>query len=148
MRILGIDPGKTTGYAKFDTDSTNLDQGFSMFEIGSDFHTHETMYGILISQVPDTIVCEDFNYQRRDKVNLFPLELIGIVKLYSQQHSIPLVMQQPNIWRNFWSDPKLNQLGLYVPTKPHAMDALAHVLGYYSFSLKEQRFVNRLKARA
>jgi hypothetical protein len=94
----------------------------------------------------DRIVYESFLYQRRDKVDLRPVEAIGVIKLYAALNSITLVAQTPATGKRFWTDDKIKKLNLWEEGQPHAMDAMRHLLYHRTFTLGENYLLEKLNA--
>ncbi len=135
MRILALDPGKTTGAAYFpDANEFHVEQRELPY-------SHKELYNYLRLVNPDIIVCESFVYQRRDKVDLSPVEMIGVVKLYCERNGTPYKEQTPSQAKKFWEDKKIRTVGLWVPGHPHAVDATRHLLYFMTFTLKDQRWM-------
>jgi hypothetical protein len=91
------------------------------------------------------IVYESFLYQRRDKVDLRPVEAIGVIKLYHEIYRTPIISQTPSQGKAFWTDDRLKKLDLWEAGQPHAMDALRHLLYYQAFKLNDKTLLERLK---
>jgi len=90
------------------------------------------------------IICEKFNYQRRqlDKgVNLVLISrnYIGIVELFSQMYAIPLYMSQVAN-KEFFNNKNLRDLNLYYPTE-HERDAVSHLLWYLTNIEKDHQYL-------
>jgi hypothetical protein len=140
MQVVGLDPGVTTGYAKYD-----LTTGFwSQIHLGPMDH-HMWLYNMLYDDDPDVVVCERFNYQRRDKVILTSVEYIGVAKYYCATRETPYVAQNAGDAKRLWPEEKIKALGLWIASMPHAMDATRHVLYYVTIGMKDYRFVNALR---
>lgn len=118
--LLALDPGVTTGAAWLTEEGEVVQQQWKT--------THQPFWNVLASLMPEAIVYERFLYQRRDKVVLYPVEVIGVIKLYCEGHNIPWFEQTPHQGKNLWTDSKLKKLGLWLPASPHAMDATRHLL--------------------
>lgn len=106
---------------------------------------HLTLYKLLSEHNPNHIVIERFVYQRRDKVELVPVEYIGIVRLFSLAYDRPIFEQSPAQAKNLWTDEKLKTLGYYRKGMPHANDAVRHMLYYYTVTRKNMRWVHMLR---
>ncbi len=133
--IMSFDPGYTTGIAIRDDNHLLLLQIKGLSPLWRELEVED----------PDVIVYEKFFYQRRDKVDLRPVEAIGVIKLYAEQKQIPIAGQSPQMAKRFWTDAKVKKLDLWVPGEPHAMDALRHLLYYEAFVLHDQTLLERLK---
>ena len=120
IKVLALDPGVTTGFATLDvTGSVHADQ------VKCD---HRAFYDFLVGYQPQEIVFERFEYQRRDKVVLWPVEVIGIIRLYGEQFEIPMWAQTPSQAKNLWTDDKLRKIGVHQTGLKHGMDAMRHLL--------------------
>lgn len=122
-RIVGIDPGKTTGFAFYSPDSTEC--GCQQSD-----YTHDAFLQVLNYFHPDFIVCESFVHTHRDAVDYTPVEYIGLVKWFVERRGIELIMQTPGYGKGYFTNEKLKKLGLYLAGKGHAMDAYRHLLQF------------------
>src|ERR1041385_2135596 len=127
-RVLGIDPGMTTGYALYN-DFTNK---YSFWQLDS--RSHRATMSFLDGLSPDEIVYEDFKHRPNlMKAELFSVEVIGIIKLYDERREDcdPIVGKfLPTQAKAFWTDEKIKKVGLWQPGQKHAMDALRVLLTY------------------
>ncbi len=135
QNIIAFDPGYTTGVAFQEGTNVTLMQIKGLTGVWAVLHTGQ----------PDMIVYESFLYQRRDKVDLRPVEAIGVIKLYAERTSTPILSQTPAQGKRFWTDKKIKKLGLWEPGEPHAMDALRHLLYFRAFKLNDETLLERLK---
>lgn len=136
--IIAIDPGRTTGIAEL-----WKDYNVNSFEIKGDM---KLLYNLLYDESPSHIVCEQFQYQQRSqRVDLFPRELIGVVKLYCQKNGITLSLQPAAHAKKLFETEKLKKLHLWEPNRPHAMDAIRHLLYFVTVEQKDNYFVNQLR---
>ena len=137
IKVLALDPGVTTGFATIDSnDAVNADQ------VKCD---HRAFYDFLVGYNPDVIVFERFVYQRRDKVVLWPVEVIGIIRLFAEQFEIPLHAQTPSQAMNLMTDDKLKKMGLYKPSLVHGMDAIRHLMYYLVVMKGERQWLENLR---
>lgn len=139
MKIVAIDPGGTTGVCEYDTESEEMFQS----QIGPDKH-HKELYQLLQALYPDVVVCERFNYQRREldkgvSLVLVSREYIGVCELWTQTNEVPLAMQQPSCMKLF-PDYKLKRIGIYRPGMVHANDATCHLLYYMTVNMKSDKW--------
>jgi hypothetical protein len=135
--ILSLDPGVTTGFAiKFDNGEVKADQVKC---------SHRAMYDMLVQLDPDEIVFERFTYQRRDKVVLWPVEVIGIIRLFAEQFEVPLFAQTPAQAMNLFTDDKIKAMDLWVPGLVHGMDAMRHLLYYMVITKGEKQWLENLR---
>ena len=137
IKVLALDPGVTTGFATLDaSDVVNADQ------VKCD---HRAFYDFLVGYNPDAIVFERFTYQRRDKVVLWPVEVIGIIRLFGEQFEIPMFPQTPSQAMNLMTDDKLKRMGLYKPSLVHGMDAIRHLMYYLVVTKGERQWLESLR---
>jgi len=148
MKIVGIDPGETTGLVYYnDVEVPNWD----FVQLGPLEHHEELWYTLYVIQ-PHIIVCEKFDHRANMAAKLMPLEYIGIVKLWSvlnwQNSSTELVMQSPSQAKGFWTNEKLKAVSLWKGNGlKHSMDATRHVLYYMMTNqLLPQEFLEALKS--
>ena len=150
MKIITVDPGGTTGIAEYNTVTEDLLQ----FQIGPDEH-HDELNEYLWASLPNVIVCERFNYQRRDlekgvSLVLVSREYIGVCKRYVQWYNrinkdnnnlqVELAMQQPSCMGLF-TDRKLKKIGVYRPAMVHANDATRHLFYYMTTEMKDNKWI-------
>lgn len=138
-QIIALDPGGTTGVA-FASDYQLIDA----WQITQSLH-HTVLHTMLSNMEPDLVVCESFQYRRMDKVDLIPVEYIGVARLWCSQNAVPFVLQTPTVGKKFWTDDKLKLVGEYKKGAPHANDAVRHLLQYLSFTAKDDRYIQLLR---
>jgi hypothetical protein len=137
MKVVSIDPGGTTGYAV-----GVIEDGSMKVSTGEASWSHLDLYNQLQLSKPDIVVCESFEFRRKEQygVNLIPRELIGVVELYTQQRSIDplgtpcrLDYQSASQGKGFYTDDVLKKDKLYRTGHPHANDACRHLLHWFTF---------------
>lgn len=136
---LALDPGGTTGCAIF---NGNHDDGISTWE---DVYDEYTLHDTLESTKPDIIICENFLWQPRNKVDFRPVKALGIIEGYCTHSGTKLVMQNPSTGKGFWTNAKLKACGEYVVGSEHERDAVRHLLHYLSFKVKDMHWIRLLK---
>jgi len=125
--ICALDPGVTTGLA------TATDDHYTSFELkaGDYPHPHEMLFDTLSNLEPKKIIYESFQFRQAQLGAVFKgVEYIGVIELYAQLKCIEVIIQSPSDGKAFWDDKKLRALGVYKPGKPHANDAIRHLLTY------------------
>ncbi len=137
IKVLSLDPGITTGFATLDSSDAVIAD-----HVKTD---HRAFYDFLVGYNPDTIVFERFVYQRRDKVELWPVEVIGVIRLFAEQFEIPLYAQTPSQAKNFMTDDKLKKMGLYEAGLVHGMDAVRHLMYYLVVTKGERQWLESLR---
>lgn len=153
-RIVALDPGGTTGWAMWQDQAggktATMWDHFFCGQIGPEEH-HEELYELLERfQTHDfTVISETFDFRQHDNfrtgVNLISREYIGVAKLFALQrmhNSPPVVLQTPASAKTFVTDEKLKVMGLWVPGKQHARDALRHLIYYL---VNKEKMYNLIK---
>lgn len=142
IKVIALDPGGTTGWAK-----GLIREGRMGVTSGQDTWNHYQIYEYLRLFKPDAIVCERFDYRKGGKkqegVELVSREYIGIVHLFVQRRQPPVIhrcvvklyLQMPTeALGGFWAkDSKLKEDGVFMVGKPHANDAMRHLLQWFQF---------------
>jgi len=137
---VSVDPGGTTGLAYMNSD-------YKVFVAQIEERDHNLiLMETLDALEPDRVICEDFTFrQSKSKVNLDARNYIGVIELWCQTNDVPLHMQTPAQGKGFWNDDKLKKINLYSANKPHANDAVRHLLYYISFVEGDYYFLKALK---
>lgn len=122
MIIVALDPGGTVGFAY----QTSGSLGYG--EVKSD-----RTWQLLDKLEPDILVAERFVHRRVEYFDPTPIEVIGVIKEWARQHNMPVVWQTAHQGKHFFTDARLKERGRYVVGKPHARDAIRHLLYYQEF---------------
>lgn len=133
MRYVSLDPGGTTGWCVADDDEI-VQYG----EITSVNH-HSTLWHFLGAYNPDVLIVEKFINRRKQAVDLISRDYSGVAELYTQLNDCVLWYQRPDEALVLWDDDKVKALGLWQPGKPHACDAIRHMLNYIVVVRQEGR---------
>jgi Holliday junction resolvasome RuvABC endonuclease subunit len=142
-RVLGLDPGGTTGWSCYDAEFVQgelIEQRLTVGHIGPDQH-HVELYDFLEDRHIQNfaVACESFEFRQgkhRDNINLISREYIGVVKLVCLQRGIKLKMYTAGQSKSFVPDKgpmankKLKVMGWYNPGWKHANDATRVVVNY------------------
>lgn len=124
MNIAAFDPGVTTGVAVL------FNGEYYAHQIDSRRLT-EVEKTLRMWDNPDTIFgYEEFQFRPNQKAaELYSKEVIGVIRLYCEQRekSEPF-KYTPIRAKKFWTDDKIQVLGIWKPGQPHAMDALRVLL--------------------
>ena len=159
FRAIALDPGGTTGWAKYDAlyipspekkgRGELVEQHFMVGQIGPHEHHHQ-LYALLERlHIHDmVVVTESFEFRQfdgnRTGINLISREYIGVTKLFGRERNIPVKLQTAGLAKKFVPDKgpdankKLKAMGWYTPGMKHANDAARH-LAYYMVNT-ERRF--------
>lgn len=132
--MIGIDPGKTTGWARYVDLTPGGDHDTSNFDSGQEelLSILNWVYSILLLGARPRLVCEDFIITpetAKKSRQTEPLDGIGALKWMASYFDTDLKMQTPASAKKFATDDKLKHIGWYYPTKGgHANDAARHLL--------------------
>jgi hypothetical protein len=131
---LALDPGGTTGVA-----AVRLESEPWVIEVWQLTDEHHLLLAQQLNDwCPETIICESFHNVGNEAARLMSSEYIGIVKLYAQATDTPVVWQSPATGKEFWTDLRLKQCGIYIPGLPHARDAIRHYAYWRTFTLNDR----------
>jgi hypothetical protein len=133
VRVIAIDPGGITGYCY-----ARIEKGYIVyhpFQVQDDV---EDLWDRLFKFKPDCTVIEDFEFrsgQRRTGLDLFPVQLIGVVNLYHNKFApqARLFVQKAATGKAYYTDQVLKRNGLYIRGCAHGMDASRHLLQWFTF---------------
>lgn len=134
--ILSLDPGVTTGvaYAQYDTETMKL-----IVKVGQQKFSHDELYQFMKDRwesITYKIVYERFDYRNSyTKANLTPVEMIGVIKLFCERHSIKSYPQAPAVQGDhaYWSNEKLKEYSMYATGLEHGRSATKHLLYWWQF---------------
>lgn len=128
--VVAIDPGKTTGWATYDTEDGTFASG--QVEGRFDFYAWLRL-GMSFGR-PIEVVAESFTITARTVAtdrDMNALYIIGYVEGLAEQVGWPFALQQPGAAKGFASNEKLAILGWRNPQPGgHADDAARHLLTY------------------
>lgn len=135
QKVMALDPGGTTGITIGKIDADKL-----RFLARQERLTHTQLWRVLDGESPDFVVCETFKFRKRARegLELISAELIGVVKHYTELQCKPLFMQDPSQAMGYWTDKRLKENAAYIPGKPHAVDAIRHLLRWWKFGYGSQ----------
>lgn len=134
MRVIAIDPGVMSGYAYAEVENGHC--SFFPFQMTDDV---DDMWRRLVKFQPRHIIMEDFEYRggrRTTGLNLFPVQLIGVARLYELNApggKCALFLQKAAQGKAYYSDNMLKSLHLYKRGVPHGTDASRHLLQWLTF---------------
>jgi len=125
VRILAVDPGGTTGWVTYDTDTEE-------FRSGQEADRHE--FCVLAAEAlhfgVGTVVCEDFRITvQTAKKSQQPdaLKIIGTTEYLATIEGAAFVLQTPGDAKRFSTDTRLKKAGFWTPGRRHANDAARHL---------------------
>lgn len=131
-RILAFDPGETTGVACFISSAHHTE-----LILGTEISTYPVSHGTtnighLFSVFkPTHVVFETYRiykWKTDDHAwnEVHPVKVIGLIEHICAQHGIVPVGQTAQIAKQFCTDEKLEQWGLYTKGLKHCRDAMRH----------------------
>jgi hypothetical protein len=144
-RLLCLDPGKTTGWCLFEhgrlTKTGHVENCFDDTNIDT-----AGLYQLFEELNPDFILYEDYKVyahklERHVFNPVFTLRLIGAIESYAQIKKIPSHKQMAVTAKNFVTDEKLKQWGLWQTGMRHARDAIRHGCYFLLFYKKGENIL-------
>lgn len=142
--VLGVDPGKTTGWAvACPTDegrgvraighgyfSLQLQLEYNQLELDAFLRHAERMLSVLDLTA---IACEDYvitpgTIKKSRGERAWSLEGIGVLRYLAAKANVPFVLQKPAAVKPLVTDHQLRRLGLWLPGKDHARDGMRHAV--------------------
>lgn len=119
--ILALDPGVTTGWASFsDGPTPTYDAGEIVIE---------RVWGLLNELGPHRVVIEMFDGPVRSKFfDPTPYKVIGIVEEWCRHLAVEAEFQKASAVKHFFTDDRLRARDMYRKGRPHANDAMRHLL--------------------
>jgi len=140
--LIALDPGITTGIATLSDYPTGPRELIASRQVKC---SHLQLWKLLQIQEPTEIVYESFIYQRRNKVELYPVEVIGVIKLYAETYDIPLYVQSASQAKGFITNEKIKKIDLWEKGQVHGMDALRHLLYHLMITKGDKVWLNKLR---
>lgn len=136
MKLLALDPGKTTGMSiwHYDAETPLTLEGSGQIEGGVDgfleyFYPSDGRY-----MMWDIIVSESFVLDgRTPNPDVTPLHIEGILESHAHRTRCQLRFQRNN-FKAHVPDSKLKELGFYVKGMGHANDSMRHALAFMKTS--------------
>jgi len=133
MRIIGIDPGQTTGIVTIDVGDGDITvvgrQHIGSLQVGN-------LLWAELTAAPASVAMERFNISQRTLRDtrggsLEALYTIGVVRYVCANAKAPCVLQEPATAKHALNDDVLRSLGFWdAVAGPHERDALRHALLY------------------
>lgn len=127
--MLSLDPGGTTGYAIFDFEEDSEPELVKVGQIRNGVKGFIDFYNDYLSMFNfDKVICESFTLREGIfGADLSPVSVIGALEALMQD--IEIVYQEPKL-KPLCDDTRLKKIGLHLPGKPHANDAMRHGIIY------------------
>lgn len=140
IRIISLDPGRTTGFALAFVEDYKPFIAYSQ-----DALSHKEFWTLLYSSyngrsgAPSAlhVICESFHFRRgKTGIDLYPCELIGVLHYFVAQHPpVRLYFQEPSVQGKhaYFTDAKLKEMRLYQKEFEHGRSAVKHLLHWLQF---------------
>src|SRR5438876_810462 len=134
MNIIAIDPGIHTGYCYARITEDGKAELYP-FEITDEV---DDLWRRLVDFKPRHIIIESFEFRQlrqHSKIELFPVQLIGVARLYTLigPAETAIFVQNPAQGKSYYTDSVLKQNNLYKRGVRHGMDATRHMLQWLTF---------------
>jgi hypothetical protein len=137
--VIAIDPGVMTGYCQ-----GMITTGKLHYMVFQQTDEVDDLWRRLKDLEPRFIVIESFEFRGGHQraatgINYFPLQLIGVARLYAEvaTHQCACYLQTPAQGKGYYTNSILKQQGVLkrgmATGVPHGVDALRHMLQWYTF---------------
>lgn len=131
--VMSVDPGIMTGFC-----TGRIEVGKLKYRAFQATDEVDDFWRRLRDFKPRYLIIEDFQFRQgkyKTGVELFPVQLIGIARLYSliADHPVALYIQSAAQGKSYYTNPVLQSDNLYVRGIPHGMDASRHLLQWFTF---------------
>lgn len=137
-RVLALDPGETTGWSVFDRSP----QGTYLADAGQ-VKTWPLREGVpnletLLLVRPNIVVFESYHIyswkaNQHKNSEVATIQVVGMLQTLCIQRQIDYTAQTASIGKNFCTDKKLEDWGLWIPGLKHARDSIRHGCYYIMF---------------
>jgi hypothetical protein len=131
---IAIDPGGTTGIAIVPHDEDPW--AIEVLQLSGEHHLQ--LLTLLHDLSPSVVITESFINVGNEAARLASSEMIGVIKCYAQATDTEVVWQAPSIGKQFFTDQRLKQTGLYIVGLQHARDAVRHYAYFRSFTVGDK----------
>lgn len=134
--VWAFDPGETTGWCHI---SVHDDGEVGIFncgeadhnQIGNMLYDNQALKAAINNQAVEmAFVVEKFVMNSKISQSPWSLETTGLIRYFGNHYHIPIHIQTPSQVKNLIKNDVIKRADLYVPGKPHAMDAVRHALFY------------------
>lgn len=131
-KLLALDPGETTGFATFiGSERTVHWEEIDQIKTWPMAETVAWLEALFNQQMPHTVVMESYRVYdwKSDDHKWSPVntvQVIGCIQTLCIQRGIPYYFQSAQIAKNFFTDEKLREYGMYLKGVRHGRDATRH----------------------
>jgi hypothetical protein len=129
-RILGIDPGETTGIALLLNGAILEQDQIKTDDLGNSVYK---LNDLITTIKPDVIIYEDYRvYEWKSDdhkwSSVHTPKLIGVIICLCEINNLAYGTRMASSVKSFVTDDKLKDWGLYIKGKRHARDAIRHAV--------------------
>ena len=134
-RILGLDPGGTTGYAVIDVYKPFRVELYDAGQFPSTFSELDYLFD---RHIPSITVIESFKLypwkaKEQSWSSMQTPRFIGAIEYVLWKHGHWIAFQSASQGKSFCTNDKLREWGLYQTSQRHANDAIRHICQYMIF---------------
>jgi hypothetical protein len=127
-RFMTFDPGETTGWSLWERTRLADFGQLKTYPIETGVNPLQTL---LFNRSPTRVVYESYHiysWKTDDHTNsdVPALQVVGMLRTLCYQASIPVSSQTAQVAKQFCTDEKLKEWGIYQPGMRHARDAIRH----------------------
>ena len=132
-RILGLDPGGTTGYSVIDVtpdltvDLVVADQFHSTF---SGLHNLFDLWGPFDMAIMEAFILYPWKAAAQSYSDMQTPRFIGAIEYFLWEKQLPVGFQNASQGKGFVTNDKLREWDLYQTSKKHSNDATRHICQY------------------
>jgi hypothetical protein len=137
IALLSLDPGVTMGVCHGELEDAKLKLLVDQDKLSlSDIHDMLDIF-MLKHRRSNHLIYESFEYRQvaRKGLDLTPVKIIGVIELFREWHEpeVRFYAQSASQGKNFYTDAKLKELGVYKKGCEHGRDATRHLLHWLNF---------------
>jgi hypothetical protein len=135
VHLWSFDPGEISGWCHLSVHENEVgcyNSGESdLFQIGNMLYDNPALKAAVSKkELNTTFVVERYIMNSKITQSPWSLETIGLIRYFGNYYHIPIQLQSPSEAKNLITNNVIQKAGLYLPGRPHAMDAVRHALFY------------------
>ena len=132
LTAVAFDPGLTTGAAVGTLENGRMHVRATQIKLD-----HLMLWQQLELLKPDFVITEDFEWRKnawqKGFIELYPLELIGVMEIWTALNHKAMFRQKASEGKSYYHNNVLKESGVWIQSKPHGMDAMRHLLHWFTF---------------
>lgn len=130
-RIIGLDPGETTGYAVLDSFTLMKTGQLDTKDVPRAYDSLSDLFDQWVVPPTTRVAAEDYRIyswkaQSHSWSEVHTIKVVGIIQLLAHAFNIPHELRTAQIAKAFITDSKLRDWGFYREGEKHARDAIRH----------------------